>query len=58
MLEGVVVCVFMLVFGAVAGMVFVHGLPFVVVACAPGLFEFTGLVLVFAGVLGETGGAL
>lgn len=38
--------------------VFVHGLPFWPVACAPGLFEFTGFAFVFAGVLGETGGAL
>lgn len=38
--------------------VFAHGLPFSLVACAPGLLEFTGLAFVLAGVFGETGGAL
>lgn len=40
------------------GMVFVHGIPFLAVVCAPGLLELTGFAFVFAGVLGETGGAL
>lgn len=38
--------------------VVLQGLPFCVVACAPGLFEFTGAAFVLAGVLGLTGGAL
>lgn len=38
--------------------VVLHGLPFFAVACAPGLFEFTGAAFVLAGVLGLTGGAL
>lgn len=38
--------------------VVLQGVPFCVVACAPGLFEFIGVALVFAGVFGLTGGAL
>jgi hypothetical protein len=38
--------------------VVLQGLPFCVAACAPGLFEFIGAALVFAGVFGLTGGAV